>query len=452
MFESQRYASLGLITDRYRSNPRAHTDGLWRVDDNLMRVGHTLTAALPNWVVPQRSDPNCTVILPARQHFAAKTVSVSRRLCGVYAPNRRVRVCSRADICHCDNELHIAAVDAQELLISERPMSMRTSRTVTAVHQRIDSRLQVMSGMHRPSRPPVVLIANDQDWASRSLESILAPRGYAVLRANTAQNALKLVRVTSPDAFILDGGISDGGGINLCAQLRRDSKLPLNAPIFITTTAASSRAERLAAYSAGAWELCSEPLDSEVLIRKLDTYVQAKLAADRTRDESLVDEETGLYNARGLARRAREMGSDAVRRRAALACVAFASETDLDPTVDGDRGIAELVRDVCRREARGSDVVGRLGPNEYAILAYAAGEEGAERLVARLREGLSGVALRSGGREQRLRFQAAIAAVSNLADVPTDAVDLLYNAAASLREARNSAAHPSQAFADRSNY
>jgi PleD family two-component response regulator len=270
-----------------------------------------------------------------------------------------------------------------------------------------------------------------------------------VLRANTAHNAQKLARVASPDAFILDAGIPDGGGINLCAQLRRYSKLPLNAPIFITTNAAPSRAERIAAHSAGAWELCSEPLDSEVLLHKLNTYVQAKLAADRIRDESLVDEETGLYNARGLARRAREMGSDAVRRRAALACVAFASETGLEPgDPDQDRGIAELVRDVCRQEARGSDVVGRLAPNEFAIIAYATGEQGAGRLVARLQEALSRVALRSGGRDLRLRFQATIAAVSNLADVPTDGVDLLYDAAASLREARNNAALASPAFAE----
>ena len=39
-------------------------------------------------------------------------------------------------------------------------------------------------------RPPLVLIANDQEWSARSLESILAPNGYAVLRAYTGIQAL----------------------------------------------------------------------------------------------------------------------------------------------------------------------------------------------------------------------------------------------------------------------
>ena len=305
-----------------------------------------------------------------------------------------------------------------------------------------------MSGTYRPSRPPVVLIANDQDWASRSLESVLGARGYAVLRAGTRSDALKLARVAHPDGYILHAGIPDGGGIELCAQLRQDSKFPLNVPIVITTTAATSRSERLAAYAAGAWELCSEPLDTEVLLLKLDTYVQAKLAADRVRDESLVDEETGMYNARGLARRAREIGSDAVRRRAALACVAFVSEREHENgSEEDDRAHAELVRDVCRQHARGSDAIGRLGPNEYAIIASSAGEKDAARIVERLRDSFSRATLDSRGRENRLRFLASVAAVGNLAEVPTDGVELLYNAAATLRESRNSIAGASESTA-----
>ena len=33
------------------------------------------------------------------------------------------------------------------------------------------------------TRPPLVLIANEQEWSTRTLESILGPSGYAVLRA-----------------------------------------------------------------------------------------------------------------------------------------------------------------------------------------------------------------------------------------------------------------------------
>src|SRR4051812_17285291 len=48
-----------------------------------------------------------------------------------------------------------------------------------------------MADRDKASRPPLVLIANDQEWSARSLESILGPNGYAVVRAYTGQQALE---------------------------------------------------------------------------------------------------------------------------------------------------------------------------------------------------------------------------------------------------------------------
>ena len=53
------------------------------------------------------------------------------------------------------------------------------------------------------ARPPVVLIVDDQEWSTRSLESVLAPDGYAVMRAYTATAGLERargVRVTAMEA------------------------------------------------------------------------------------------------------------------------------------------------------------------------------------------------------------------------------------------------------------
>lgn len=302
-----------------------------------------------------------------------------------------------------------------------------------------------MSASNRRSRPPLVLIANDQEWSARSLESVLGPHGYAALRVTTSERALELAPITQPDAIILDMGLPELGGRAVCERLRQDSRIALNVPIIMTTAAVASRSERLDAYAAGAWELCAEPLDVEVLLLKLDAFVQAKLAADRIREETLVDDETGLYNARGLARRAREIGGEAIRRSDALACVAFSlvpDAMDASGTPSGDREIAETVSRICQLSARLSDAVGRIGPNEYAIIAPGAGEEGAERIVSRLRTSLESTPVRIQEREQRLRVATSFAAVTNLADSAVDAMELLYRATTSLRQARGDAHQP----------
>src|SRR5213079_1045843 len=88
--------------------------------------------------------------------------------------------------------------------------------------------------------------------------------------------------------------------------------------------APATRRQTLAALRAGACELWGQQLDAEELLLRLAAQLRAKAHADHAWAEGLVDAATQLYNARGLARRALELGAEARRRAAPLACVAFA--------------------------------------------------------------------------------------------------------------------------------
>jgi CheY-like chemotaxis protein len=140
-----------------------------------------------------------------------------------------------------------------------------------------------MLGNGRSSHPPRILVANDQEWALRSLESILAPRGYAVLRAYTARQAVELALSGQPDTIILDSRMPEVSGIEICRKLTTDPQVGPSTPIIVVASGAAGREERLAALQAGAWEYCTQPLDAEVLLLKVGTYVRAKHAADRAR-------------------------------------------------------------------------------------------------------------------------------------------------------------------------
>jgi CheY-like chemotaxis protein len=77
-----------------------------------------------------------------------------------------------------------------------------------------------MPESRRPSRPPLVLIANDQEWAARSVESILEPSGYAVLRAYNGRQAFDLACSARPDLVMLDYRLPDTDGVEVCRRLR----------------------------------------------------------------------------------------------------------------------------------------------------------------------------------------------------------------------------------------
>ena len=288
--------------------------------------------------------------------------------------------------------------------------------------------------------PPLVLIANDQEWSARSLESILAPNGYSVIRAYTGQQALDRARTAHPDLIILDAQMPDMHGFDVCRTLRNDPRFSATTPIVITTSGPSGRTQRLEAYRAGAWEFLGQPLDGEALLLKLRTFIQSKVEVDQLRDESLLDQSTGFYNMRGLARRAREIGSEAFRRHEALACVVFSPETDADdlaePSEDESQRLAERVGQVFRQSGRSSDAIGRLGASEFAVIAPATGAEGAVRLVERIGGTIEASPIPVRGGDRRVTIRAGYCAVPDFADSPIDAVEILLRATTALRDLR----------------
>jgi two-component system cell cycle response regulator len=285
------------------------------------------------------------------------------------------------------------------------------------------------------SAQPVVLIANDQEWSARSIESILSPNGFRVVRAYTGHQALERAFETNPHVIILDAQMPDMHGFEVCRALRADPRIDLTTPIVVTTAGPSGRAQRIEAYDAGAWEFLGQPLDGEALLLKLRTFVSARLEIERLRDESLLDVDTGLYNRRGLARRARELGSDAARRHEPLACIVLGTDDAALGTGlpdDGRARLSEWVGEVLRRTSRASDAVGRLGSLEYGVVAPGAGTDGAVRLADRI-----GVALEADGAPDLgapIRLQAGYCAVPDFAQSPVDALELLLRATTALHD------------------
>jgi diguanylate cyclase (GGDEF)-like protein len=293
---------------------------------------------------------------------------------------------------------------------------------------------------HRDKAPstPLVLIANDQEWSARSLESILGPSGYSVVRAYTGQQALERARTAQPDLIILDAQMPDVDGFEVCRLLRSDPRFSATTPIIITTSGPSGRTQRLEAYRAGAWEFLGQPLDGEALLLKLATFLQCKLEVDALREESLLDPGTGLYNMRGLSRRAHEIGADVFRRRDPLACVVLSPEPEDsdagEPTDEEIQRIAEQVGQLFKRTGRASDAIGRLGHSEFAVIAPATGTDGAIRLIQRLGGTIEASPIPVRGGERTLRVRAGYCAVPDFAESQVDAVELLLRATTALRD------------------
>ena len=302
------------------------------------------------------------------------------------------------------------------------------------------------------STPPLVLIASDQEWSGRSLETIIGPRGYGVVRAHTGHQVLETARSTHLDVLILDTRLPDVDGISLCRQLREQRIVPATTPIILTTSVQATRASSLAAFAAGAWDFCPHPVDSDLLLSKMDTFVRAKRAADRAQEESLLDESTGLYNFRGMARRARETGAEALRVRGAMACVALAPV--MDDALEPGESIETVARDVgehlgmaLARTARASDVIGHLGRGEFAVIAPATSPAGAERLMERLQRALESTTVPVGNSPRAFRVRGSFFAVPDYTESSVHVLEMLERASSSLHSNHASANHAAPQYA-----
>src|SRR5690242_9656573 len=279
---------------------------------------------------------------------------------------------------------------------------------------------------------PLVLLAGDGQDSTRWLKNLLEGAGYAVLQERSAHHALERARSTDPDVLLVDQVLPDMAGVELCRALRSDPRVSSSTPILLSLQDPATRAERLAALRAGAWECIAPPHDADEILLKIGAYVHAKLDADRARAEGLLDPMTGLYNRQGLARRARELGSQAFRDHGPLACVVLA--LDIEPAGSLGRYVQAI-----KSAARLSDVIGRLSATEFAVLAPGTDAGGARRLAERLASSLSATTTASAAGAQSappVGVRCGYEAVANVGYAPIEPVDLLVRAAAAVRTGR----------------
>lgn len=294
-----------------------------------------------------------------------------------------------------------------------------------------------MSDPHPRSRPPLTLIANAQEWHSRSLESILGPHGYAVLRAYTARQAIERAASARPDLIIVDTDLPDRDGYAVVQELRALREITACTPILMTSTGTVTRQKRVDALRAGAWDFIGSSLDAEELTLRLDALMKAKQEVDRVREDSLLDELTGLYNLRGLARRAREVSSQAFRHKEALAALVISPTAEAETDITLSPEVLERLAKTLRSTGRTSDVIGLLGPNELAIVANGTNAAGVERLAERVAQAVTDYLSAQG-----LGLAIGYDAVENYAESPIDPTDLLTRASAAMRATRTTAAEP----------
>jgi two-component system, OmpR family, response regulator RegX3 len=115
---------------------------------------------------------------------------------------------------------------------------------------------------------PTILVVEDERTITDPLAEALEREGFAAAVAGTAADALRMAGESRPDLVLLDIGLPDGSGLDVCRELRRDSDVPV-----IMLTARGSEADRVAGLELGADDYVVKPFSA----REVTARVRAVL-------------------------------------------------------------------------------------------------------------------------------------------------------------------------------
>jgi two-component system, OmpR family, response regulator RegX3 len=122
-----------------------------------------------------------------------------------------------------------------------------------------------------------VLLVEDEESITAPLSEALSREGFEPVIAGTAAEALELAASRSPDLVLLDLGLPDGSGLDVCRELRSRSTVPI-----IMVTARGEETDRIVGLEVGADDYVVKPFSAREVVARIRAVLRRTVAAPPT--------------------------------------------------------------------------------------------------------------------------------------------------------------------------
>jgi two-component system KDP operon response regulator KdpE len=109
-----------------------------------------------------------------------------------------------------------------------------------------------------------ILIVDDEPNILATVAPLLRARGYEVYSAITGRAALEAVDRDKPDLIVLDLGLPDINGVEVCRQIRQTLPTPI-----LVLSARGAEGDKVNALDAGADDYVTKPFGAEELLARI---------------------------------------------------------------------------------------------------------------------------------------------------------------------------------------
>ena len=133
------------------------------------------------------------------------------------------------------------------------------------------------------NRPAEILLVDDELSIQRAMGPLLRARGYGVTIAASGRDALAHLERDRPDLVILDLGLPDTDGVEVCRRIRARADMPI-----VVLSARGGEANKVAALDEGADDYVTKPFSPEELLARIRAALRRSLGSDSTPHGQLV--------------------------------------------------------------------------------------------------------------------------------------------------------------------
>jgi two-component system response regulator RegX3 len=124
------------------------------------------------------------------------------------------------------------------------------------------------------SQRRTILLVEDERAITEPLAEALEREGFNATVAGTAAEAMEKASDREPDLVLLDIGLPDGSGLDVCRELRKDSQVPI-----IMLTARGAESDRVAGLELGADDYIVKPFSAREVMARVRAVLRRATAA-----------------------------------------------------------------------------------------------------------------------------------------------------------------------------
>lgn len=273
---------------------------------------------------------------------------------------------------------------------------------------------------------PKVLVAEDHPTTRKLMSAWLEMSGYSVQQAEDGESAWNSAKLACPPIVVTDWNMPRMSGLELCRYIRAHHG---SDQVYVLIATSREPGDNLTeAMDAGANDFLSKPIREDEFLARIRSAENALRRLQSKTELADSDELTGLLNRRSFYERGQRTLDMAHQEGLAVACAVL--DIDLFKQFNDRYGHAvgdEVLRTVASaflEECRDSDLVCRLGGDEFCMLLPGASEAAAVEVAERVRTRIGTHAVQVNGEQVRIRTTFGIAPLADGVETITELIEL----------------------------